>query len=139
LCIFGYTAKYTTIPLEREEQVKENTLRKRAQVLKAMGHPSRLLILEAVAGGEKCVGDLQNMVGSDFSTVSRHLSVLKNAGILEDRKQGSQVFYSLRVPCILDFFGCVDAVIGGSVSSDSQRHTCQRSFTEASACNNGLE
>ena len=86
--------------------------RKRAAVLKAMGHPSRLVMLEALATGERCVGELQALVGSDFSTVSRHLSVLKNAGILADRKQGAQVFYSLRVPCVLNFFGCVDAVLG---------------------------
>ncbi len=85
--------------------------RRRAIVLKAMAHPSRLAMLEALAGGERCVGELQAIVGSDFSTVSRHLSVLRNAGILADRKQGAQVFYSLRVPCVLDFLACVDAVI----------------------------
>jgi DNA-binding transcriptional ArsR family regulator len=90
-----------------------DVLQKRARVLKAMGHPSRLMMLEAVATGPKCVGDLQAIVGSDLSTVSRHLAVLKNAGILSDRKQGSQVFYSLRVPCVLNFFNCVDAVLDG--------------------------
>ncbi len=85
--------------------------RKRAIVLKAMGHPSRLAVLEALAGGERCVGELQAIVGSDFSTVSRHLSLLKNAGILADRRQGAQVFYSLRVPCVLNFLACVDAVV----------------------------
>ncbi|MHB1135051.1 MAG: ArsR/SmtB family transcription factor [Chloroflexota bacterium] len=84
---------------------------RRAAVLKAMGHPSRLAIMEAIAVGEKCVGELQAIVGSDVSTVSRHLSVLKHAGIISDRKQGLQVFYSLRVPCVLNFFGCVDAVL----------------------------
>jgi len=87
-------------------------LHKRAAVLKARGHPSRLAMLEALATGERCVGDLQAIVGSDFSTVSRHLSVLKHAGIIADRKKGAQVFYSLRVPCVLNFFGCVDAVLG---------------------------
>ena len=86
-------------------------LRGRARVLKAMGHPSRLAMLEALASGEKCVGELQAVVGSDLSTVSRHLAVLKNAGILEDRKQGANVLYSLRVPCLLDFFTCVDMVL----------------------------
>lgn len=86
-------------------------LRRRAQVLKAMGHPSRLAILDAIADGEKCVGDLQAVVGSDLSTVSRHLAVLKHAGIVGDRKQGLQVFYSLRVPCALSFFKCIDAVL----------------------------
>jgi ArsR family transcriptional regulator len=91
-----------------------DVLNKRARVLKAMGHPSRLLMLEAVATGPKCVGELQAIVGSDLSTVSRHLAVLKNAGILSDRKQGSKVLCSLRVPCVLNFFNCVDAVLNGS-------------------------
>lgn len=86
--------------------------RRRAGVLKAMGHPSRLAILEAIAGGERCVGDLQAIVGSDLSTVSRHLAVLKNVGIVGDHKRGQQVFYRLRFPCVLNFFRCVDAVLG---------------------------
>ena len=91
--------------------MEADLLRRRAQVLKAMGHPSRLAILDAIANGEKCVGDLQAVVGSDLSTVSRHLAVLKHAGIIDDRKQGLQVFYSLRVPCVLNFFDCIDAVL----------------------------
>ncbi len=91
--------------------MEADLLRRRARVLKAMGHPSRLAILDAIASGEKCVGELQAVVGSDLSTVSRHLAVLKNAGIIDDRKQGLQVFYSLRVPCVLNFFHCIDAVL----------------------------
>ena len=83
----------------------------KAQIIKAMGHPSRLMMIDALAEGEKCVADLQQIVGSDMSTVSKHLSVLRNAGLVDDRKQGLQVFYSLRVPCIINFFGCVEAVI----------------------------
>ena len=55
--------------------------------------------------------ELRDMVGSDLSTVSKHLSILKNAGIVTDDKRGSQVFYSLRVPCILKFFSCVESVL----------------------------
>jgi ArsR family transcriptional regulator len=51
------------------------------------------------------------MVGADVSTVSKHLSVLKHAGIVEDEKRGAQVFYSLRVPCVLRWYGCVDGVL----------------------------
>lgn len=83
----------------------------KAQIIKAMGHPSRLMMIDALAEGEKCVADLQQIVGSDMSTVSKHLSVLRNAGLVDDRKQGLQVFYSLRVPCIINFFGCVEAVM----------------------------
>lgn len=98
--------------------------RRRAAVLKAMGHPSRLAILEAIAAGERCVGELRAVVGSDLSTVSRHLGVLKNAGIIADRKQGLQVFYSLRVPCVLNFFGCVDAVLGVERDEAEPAATC---------------
>ncbi len=83
----------------------------RAQILKAMAHPSRLMMLEALKEGELCVCDLQKIVGSDISTVSKHLSVMRNAGIVEDRKAGLQVFYRLRVPCIMNFFDCVDMVM----------------------------
>jgi DNA-binding transcriptional ArsR family regulator len=85
---------------------------KRARIIKALGHPSRLMMVDALQhADELCVCDLQQMVGADMSTVSKHLSVLKAAGILQDRKQGLQVFYSLRVPCIAGFFDCVEAVL----------------------------
>jgi ArsR family transcriptional regulator len=51
------------------------------------------------------------MVGADTSTVSKHLSLLKDAGLVLDERRGQQVFYRLRVPCILNFFGCVEAVL----------------------------
>lgn len=83
----------------------------RARIIKAMAHPSRLMIIDALSEGEKCVCELRDLVGSDISTVSKHLSLMREAGIVNDRKAGQQVFYSLRVPCILNFFGCVEAVI----------------------------
>ena len=76
-----------------------------------MGHPSRLMMLEALADGERCVCDLRDLVGSDISTVSKHLSLMKAAGLVLDRKDGLKVHYRLRVPCILDFMGCVEAVL----------------------------
>lgn len=104
--------------------MESETLRKRAHVLKAMGHPSRLAILDAIADGEKCVGELQMAIGSNWSTVSRHLTVLKQAGIIEDRKQGQQVFYSLRVPCVLNFFECVDAVLNTAAQPCGHEAIC---------------
>lgn len=76
-----------------------------------MGHPSRLMMLEALQAGEMCVCDLQRLVGSDMSTISKHLAVLRNAGILADEKRGLQVFYRLRVPCVTRFFECVEEVL----------------------------
>jgi len=85
-----------------------------ARVIKAMAHPARLLIVEELAKRRRCVRELTEMVGYEMSTVSKHLSVLKNAGIVTDTKKGLQVFYSLKVPCILSFFSCVESVMKAS-------------------------
>jgi ArsR family transcriptional regulator len=50
------------------------------------------------------------MVGADISTVSKHLSVLKEAGIVESRKEGNQRFYRLEAPCVMNMFSCIEAV-----------------------------
>ena len=81
-----------------------------ARIIKALAHPTRLFIVDELSRGERCVCELTDMVGVEMPTVSRHLSQLKAAGILEDEKRGSQVFYRLRVPCVLNFFNCVQAV-----------------------------
>ena len=82
-----------------------------AEILKAMAHPSRLKMLDALREGERCVGDLQELVGSDLSTVSRHLSVMRSAGLLSSRREGNQIFYELRVPCVMKTFACIEAVL----------------------------
>ena len=58
-----------------------------------------------------CVAELTAAVGADISTVSKHLAVLREAGIVAGERSGAQVYYSLRVPCVLNFFGCVEAVL----------------------------
>ena len=81
-----------------------------ARIIKALAHPTRLFIVDELSRGERCVCELTDMIGVEMPTVSRHLSQLKSAGILEDEKRGSQVFYRLRVPCVVNFFKCVQAV-----------------------------
>ncbi len=83
----------------------------RARIIKAMAHPTRLFMVDELSKRERCVRELTDMVGADISTVSKHLSILKAAGIVLDEKRGNQVFYSLRVPCVLKFFDCVGAVM----------------------------
>lgn len=78
-----------------------------AEIIKAMAHSSRLLILDKLREREYCVCELQELIGADMSTVSRHLAVLRNAGIIDSRKHNNQVFYSLLCPCVLDIFSCV--------------------------------
>ncbi|MFA6103911.1 MAG: metalloregulator ArsR/SmtB family transcription factor [Victivallaceae bacterium] len=84
----------------------------KAKVLKSLGHPTRLFIVEELARGERCVCELVKLVGADFSTVSKHLTLLKNAGVVQDDKRGQMVYYTLKVPCILRFMDCIEAVIG---------------------------
>ena len=79
----------------------------KSRIFKALAHPTRLLIVDELAVRERCVLDLTEMVGADMSTVSKHLSILKAAGIIEDEKRGTQVFYTLKFPCVLNFFSCV--------------------------------
>jgi ArsR family transcriptional regulator len=93
----------------------ENNLRHkyeyRAKVFKAMGHPTRLFILDELGKQERCVHELTEMVGADVSTVSKHLSLLKESGLVEYDKRGTQIFYSLAAPCVLNFFDCLEALL----------------------------
>ncbi len=86
-------------------------LEARATILKALAHSSRLLMVEELSRGERCVCELRDLVGHDLSTVSKHLAILKNAGIVEDDKRGKQVYYRLKVPCVLNFFHCLESVL----------------------------
>lgn len=83
---------------------------KEAEVFKALGHPTRLWIVGQLGDGEHCVCEFVDAVGADFSTISKHLSVLKQAGVIEDDKRGKQVYYRLVCPCILDVIACLKKV-----------------------------
>ena len=91
---------------------KNSNLEKQAAVFKALGHPSRLLMVRALAEGERCVSELQSLVGSDMSTVSKHLSVLKNAGVVRADKRGNSIYYELVYPCLKDILSCVGKCSG---------------------------
>jgi ArsR family transcriptional regulator len=86
----------------------------RARILKALAHPSRLFMVEALGRKERCVCELTGMVGADISTVSRHLALLRAAGIVAVEKRGAQMYYRLRTPCVLRFFDCIGDVIGSA-------------------------
>lgn len=100
-------------------QNRKDHLAARAQIIKALSHPTRLFIVEELEQGERCVCELTDMIAADVSTVSKHLSVLKQAGIVLDDKRGNQVFYRLRVSCVLGFLDCVESVL--EARADEQR------------------
>ena len=83
----------------------------RAKVAKAMAHPSRLLMLDLLQKQEMCVGDLTDEVGADQSTVSKHLAVLKDVGLVDVRKEGALSYYRVTCGCLDGFFSCLEAVL----------------------------
>lgn len=111
--MIAYLAKLPDMPVSKTKARSEL----RAQVVKALAHPSRLLIAEALIDGEQCVCDLTEVVGADISTVSKHLLIMKAAGLVEADKRGLNVFYRLRCPCLGDFFRCVDTINRGHMNA----------------------
>ncbi len=90
---------------------KQLLFEKQAEIAKAMAHPLRIAIIDFLKDGEQCVCDIAEHIGSERSNVSRHLSVMVAAGILEYHKEGLKVIYRLKAPCILDFFSCITGVL----------------------------
>jgi DNA-binding transcriptional ArsR family regulator len=90
---------------------KQLLFERQAEVARAIAHPLRIAIVEFLKDGEQCVCDIAEHVGSERSNVSRHLSVMANAGLLESRKEGLKVIYKLKYTCIVDFFACVGNVL----------------------------
>jgi ArsR family transcriptional regulator len=85
---------------------------RRAEILKALAHPSRLLMVDVLHDrGELCVCDLEKIVGSDQSTVSKHLSILRQSGIIDLRRDGKNSMYRLARPCVMSFFTCIEQVM----------------------------
>ncbi len=82
----------------------------RSHVVKAMPHPTRLLVMEALMAGEHCVNDLTAMAGCDVTTLSKHLAVMKRAGLLVCEKRGLNVYYRIACPCFSEFFRCIDLI-----------------------------
>jgi len=83
----------------------------KAEVIAAVGHPIRLAIVDFLENGEQCVCDIARHVGAKRSNVSRHLAILLNAGIVDHRKDGLRVVYSLKTPCVIGFLSCVCNVL----------------------------
>ena len=92
----------------------------RSKIIKALAHPSRLFIVDELSRGRRCVNELTELVDADISTVSKHLSVLKSAGVVRDDKEGARVYYSLRVPCVLNFFSCVESVMAENAKEQAE-------------------
>ena len=94
---------------------KENRFVLMADVLKSLAHPTRLRIVEQLSRGEKCVQDLHDVIGTEMSTVSRHLSVLRNHEIIDSRRDKTFIYYRLKNKFVLDLFPCMGSVLGNNI------------------------
>jgi ArsR family transcriptional regulator len=102
------------------DKSKQLLFGKQAEIAKAIAHPLRIAIVDFLKDGEQCVCDIAEYIGSERSNVSRHLSVMVKAGLLDWRKEGLKVIYKLKCPCITDFFECVINVLKEQVEENQQ-------------------
>jgi len=99
---------------------KQLLFERQAEIAKAIAHPLRIAIIDFLKDGEQCVCDIAEQIGSERSNVSRHLSLMVSAGVLEYRKEGLKVIYRLKTPCILDFFSCITRVLKQQVKESEE-------------------
>ena len=88
------------------------TRERSAALARALADPKRLCVLEQLAGGERSVGDLSRDVGCQVPNMSQHLAVLRSAGIVSSRREGSSVYYRLADPAVLEIYRLMQRVAG---------------------------
>ena len=93
-------------------EYKENLekLSEQAEIFKALAHPTRIFIVKRLLKQEHCVNELTKMIGVEMPTISKHLSVLKNTGIIASRKESNNVFYRIKHECVKNTLDCADKI-----------------------------
>ena len=97
--------------MKRSAKLQKLSIQRKSEVFKALGHPTRLAIVEKLADGEQCVCDLLEMFDIDMSTLSRHLSVLKSARLVSDERRGKNIYYRMRCNCVLKMLDCMEKML----------------------------
>ncbi len=95
----------------------------KAQILKALAHPVRICVFEALAQGEMTVGDIVAMTGCKEANTSRHLAVLRTSGLVRTRKEGLNVYYSNAMPCLLPMLDCISQAVM-AIADEHARIAC---------------
>ena len=83
-------------------------IRRQAGVFKALAHPGRMAMVHALANGPLPATQLATVAACTAPTASRHLAVLRTAGVVRDERRGQQIFYHLSYPCVLTFAECIE-------------------------------
>lgn len=100
-----------------QDHIPHDLFEARAEIAKALGHPARLEMIEILnREGKKCVCEFTEIMELSQSSVSKHLKILKSAGIISSEKRGVRTYYSLRTPCVVNFFSCMDEVLREDLS-----------------------
>jgi ArsR family transcriptional regulator, arsenate/arsenite/antimonite-responsive transcriptional repressor len=87
----------------------------RAKVAKALAHPSRLMMLDLLGNIEMSVTEITKAVGADQSTVSKHLAILRDAGLIAARKEGTTSYYRVTCGCLDGFFSCLETMVESDI------------------------
>jgi DNA-binding transcriptional ArsR family regulator len=93
---------------------------RQADVAKAIAHPLRMAVLDYLKTGPQCVCDIAKAVKSERSNISKHLSIMVSAGVLEYEKKGLQVIYKVRTPCVLECVACLTKCLKSNAKEEQK-------------------
>lgn len=88
----------------------------KAELFKALAHPARIRVLELLVEGERSVGEIQPLVGIESSHLSQQLGVLRRAGLVSTRKEGSSVIYAIRDPQLVELLAVAKRILISSLT-----------------------
>jgi DNA-binding transcriptional ArsR family regulator len=92
----------------------------KAELFRALGHPARIRVLELLADGERSVGEIAPVVGLESSHLSQQLAVLRHAGLVTTRKQGSTVIYRIRDRALVSLLATAKKLLINSLSESQE-------------------
>lgn len=93
--------------------MNKNLQNRKAAILKGLAHPVRLSIVEILSEGDMCVCDIADRFDLDRTTISKHLTLMRKLEILEDRKEGLHIYYTLKMKCLVSLLKCIEHVALG--------------------------
>jgi ArsR family transcriptional regulator len=92
----------------------------KSDIFKALGHPIRLAVFDFLNNKEKCVCEICSFVQSSYANVSKHLSILKNAGLIDSHKNGNHIYYFIKMSCAINFNECINNVIKNNIKNQNK-------------------
>lgn len=104
--------------IAREKKEKTKHMEQKANILKGLAHPVRIAIAEMLADDEVCACEIAEHFPVDRTTVSKHLALMTKLNILEVRRDGSNMFYKLKMKCLISVFKCLGGVIERGICNE---------------------